>query len=130
MAGAINQLLVTHPRARLYGKWEPLGNLLNDIRAALSLGDTITVLPGCPLKAERSKGPRKHAVTIPYLAGVFLRSRYGDNWTGELVEQDWLDFALAQGYDAARVNQARAQLTAIFHGIRGWVETETQPAAE
>lgn len=119
---AINELNQTAPKANLEGRYASMGVMLNDIRASLNLGEKITVLVGKPPRKKRTKGPRKHALTIPYRAGRFLRKRYGDNWTGEMTEADWTAFAEEMGYDASRVSQARAALTAVFHGIRGWMD--------
>ena len=116
---AVNGIAENYPKAQIAGK---LGELLNDVRGALQLQDEIKVLPGGIPRKKREKGPRVKARTVPYLAGLFLRKRYGDKWTGTMTEADWTEFAKEQGYDASRVQQARAQLTAIFHGIRGWMD--------
>lgn len=116
---AINDVATQFPSVQLEGR---LGVLLNDIRAAAALKDIVTVVGGGPPRKKRQKGPRMTAKTIPYLAGVFLRKRYGNNWTGKLTEEDWQEFAKERGYDPSRLNQARAQLTAIYHGIRGYVD--------
>lgn len=114
---AVNKLAESFPKAQLPGD---KGTLLNDIRAAINLGDTVRVLEGEPPKPVRDKGPRL-AETVPYHAGRFLRGR---NWNNRLTEQDWLDFAALRGYDATRIHQARAAMTAAFHAIRGWLDVE------
>lgn len=114
---AVNKLAKTFPKAQLTGD---KGTLLNDIRAAVNLGDYVRVLEGKPPKPVHSKGPRL-TDTVPYHAGKFLRGR---NWNNRLTEQDWLDFAALRGYDTDRIHQARAAMTAAFHAIRGWLEEE------
>ncbi len=111
---AVNKLAVTFPKAQLSGE---RGTLLNDIRAAISLGDSVVVLEGSPPKPVREKGPRL-CPTVPYRAGQFLHQRA---WKNKLTEQDWEEFAAEMGYDADRMLQARAAMTAAFHTIRGWL---------